>query len=164
MAGSDSIYGVNGPMSTDRDGIELLMRVVLDAKPWRQDPSVIPQPWNPHTFTRPLKIGIQMSDGVVTPHPPVTRALRDVAVACQKAGMQIVDWVSLDHKKAWEITSSLYFPDGGKTILNALAETQEPILPLTNFIIKEQPNVKERNLPELWNVCGIFSFLLRNSS
>lgn len=152
MAGSDAIHGANGPMAADRDGLELLMKIVLDAKPWRQDPSVTPQPWTPYTFKRPPSIGIQMSDGIVSPHPPVTRALREVAAACRKAGMQVVDWASLDHDRAWDITSGLYFPDGGKDVLNVLAEVQEPVLPLTHFIIKEQPNVKDRNLAELWQV------------
>ncbi|OGM46849.1 hypothetical protein ABOM_005017 [Aspergillus bombycis] len=124
MAGSDTIHGVNGPLAADREALELLMKVVLDAKPWRKDPLVIPQPWTHYTFGHPLKIGIQMSDEMATPHPPVLRALR-----------------------------GLFFPDGGEDVMNVLAEVQEPVLPLTNCITKEQPNVRSRDLSELWEIC-----------
>ncbi|KAJ3544818.1 hypothetical protein NM208_g2846 [Fusarium decemcellulare] len=153
MAGSETILGINGPMAADRQGLDLFMKVVLDSEPWRLDPFVVPQPWVPYKFNRPLKIGIQMSDGVVTPHPPITRALRQVSAACRNSGMQVVEWVSYKHKEAWDLTSALYFPDGGKDMLNVLAESGEPVLPLTKFIINEQPNVQERDLPALWDLC-----------
>ncbi|KAL2414729.1 Acetamidase [Exophiala dermatitidis] len=153
MQGKDTIAGVNGPICTDRDTIEVLMKVVMDAKPWRSDPGVIPQPWSPYTFTKPLKIAIQWSDDIVCPHPPVTRALREVAAACKAAGMKVIDWVSLDHAKGWNITSGLYFPDGGEEVLGLLKEAGESVLPLTKFIIEEQPNVKNRTQKELWNLC-----------
>jgi hypothetical protein len=157
MAGREAILSTNGPMSADRDSLELFMKVMLDAEPWKLEPSIRVAPWIPYGFTRPLKIAVQWWDGVVKPHPPMIRALREVSDACEKAGMTVVDWEceSLDHKKGWEILSGLYFPDGGKEVLGLLESAGEPILPLTNFIIKDQPAVKELTVPELFKVCQV---------
>src|SRR5690554_2646993 len=120
------------------------MKVALAAQPWRLDPSLTVKDWTPHQFTKPLKIAIQWWDGVVQPHPPMTRALREVSEACRKAGMEVVDWdsESLNHAKGWEILSSLYWTDGGDEVLGLIKDSGEPVLPLTKFIIQEQPNVK----------------------
>lgn len=87
------------------------------------------------------------------------RALREVAESCRKAGMEVVDWncENLDHQKGWDIISALYFPDGGKEVLGLIEEGGEPVLPLTKFIINEQPTVKELTQHELWKVCCFYS-------
>ncbi|KAK8017148.1 hypothetical protein PG991_008224 [Apiospora marii] len=154
-AGKETIQGCPGPMTVDRDGLELFMKVALAAKPWRVEPSLTVKEWTPYKFTRPPKIAVQWWDGVVQPHPPMTRALREVADACRKAGMEVVDWncEPLDHRKAWDIISALYWPDGGKEVLGLIKESGEPMLPLTKFIIEEQPTVKELTQHELWKLC-----------
>ncbi|KAF5967083.1 general amidase [Fusarium bulbicola] len=144
--GRDTIAGCPGPMTVSRDGLELLMRAALAAKPWRVDPLLTFKDWTPYKFTTLPKVAVQWWDGVVMPHPPMTRALREVAAACRKAGMEVVDWncEGLDHGKAWEIVSALYWPDGGKEMLDILEETGEPALPLTKHILHEQASAKNR--------------------
>ncbi|TQV98995.1 acetamidase [Cordyceps javanica] len=144
MAGRETIFSTPGPMTVDRKAMELLMRVILSKQPWRKDPSIVPMPWTPYNFTKPLKIAVQWWDGVVKPHPPITRALKEVAAACQKAGMRVVDWdcEKLDHKKSWDIISALYWPDGGLETLDCLEGAGDTVLPLTKWIIQEQPSVK----------------------
>ncbi|KAH6951047.1 amidase signature domain-containing protein [Ilyonectria sp. MPI-CAGE-AT-0026] len=68
-------------------------------------------------------------DGVVQPHPPMTRALKEVAAACWKVGMEVVDWdcEPLFHDKAWEIVSALYWPDGGQETLQLMEASGEPL-------------------------------------
>lgn len=153
MSGKEAMMSTPGPMTTDRETLELIMKAALASEPWRLDPSVTFKPWTPVTLTKPLKIAIQWWDGVVTPHPPMRRALKEVAEACKKAGMKVVDWdcEKLDHKKGWEIISSLYWPDGGEQILNSMKESGEPVLPLSKWII-EQPSVKNMTQQELWDV------------
>ncbi|RBR25551.1 uncharacterized protein FIESC28_01514 [Fusarium coffeatum] len=155
MAGKETISSTPGPMTTDRETLELFMKVALASKPWLIDPSLTAKEWTPYKFDRPLKIAIQWWDGVVQPHPPMTRALREVAEACRKAGHEVVDWdcEPLDHKKGWEILSALYWPDGGKEALDLMEAAGEPVLPLTKFIIQEQPSVKNLNMHELWELC-----------
>lgn len=157
MAGKEAIISTPGPMAVDREALELFMKIALSAKPWRIDPSLTVKDWTPHQFTKPLKIAVQWWDGVVKPHPPMTRALKEVSEACRKAGMTVVDWdcESLNHRKGWEILASLYWPDGGEHIKKILDESGEPKLPLTKFIIDEQPSVKYLTQQELWDVSSI---------
>lgn len=158
MFGKETVLATNGPMMTDRESLELFMQVVLAAEPWRLEPSIRVQPWAPYQFKKPIKVAVQWWDGVVSPHPPMLRALREVSEACKRAGMKVVDWDSeaLNHQKGWEILSGLYYPDGGREVLGRIKDAGEPVLPLTNFII-EQPNVKYRSMEELWKVSRVLS-------
>lgn len=153
MDGKETIISTPGPMTVDRKAMDLLMKIVLSKQPWRKDPSILPMPWTPFTFDRPLKIAVQWWDGVVKPHPPITRALQEVVAACKKAGMHVVDWdcENLDHRKAWDVVSALYWPDGGREALDCLEKNGDEVLPLTKWIL-EQPTVKDMSQAELWEV------------
>ncbi|KAH9427273.1 hypothetical protein MCOR02_012179 [Pyricularia oryzae] len=158
-AGKETMGASPGPLAADRDALDLFMRVALAAKPWRIDPSVVEMPWRPYDEfakgRRRLKVAVQWWDGVVQPHPPMTRALREVAGACRRAGIEVVDWdcEHLDHQRAWDIVSALYWPDGGKEVMDLLEQGGEPMLPLTKFIIQEQPTVGSLTQHELWKLC-----------
>jgi Asp-tRNA(Asn)/Glu-tRNA(Gln) amidotransferase A subunit family amidase len=146
MAGTDPIPGVIGPMSTSLEGIQLFMKTILDVKPWLIEPALIPLPWNPIHISgsQSLKIGILWHDGVVTPHPPITRALQNLTSRLEQIpNVGVVDWKPYLHDEAWAIISSLYFTDGGAADAATIAESGEPWLPLTKWIIKENPCVKK---------------------
>ncbi|KAF4124510.1 amidase [Geosmithia morbida] len=154
MSGKETIMSTPGPLTVEREALDLFMKVVLQSKPWRIDPSLTVKGWTPYKFSSPLKIAVMWWDGVVQPHPPMTRALREVSEACRKAGFEVSDWdaESLDHKKGWDIISSLYFPDGGKEVLDLMESSGEPVLPLTKFIIQEQAGVKDYTQAEIWKL------------
>lgn len=154
--GMETVIPTYGPLARSRETINLFMDVMLKSDLWRYDPSVVPRKWTPFEFgggqsKKPLKVAVLWHDGVVKPHPPTTRALREVAEACKKAGMTVVDWVPLEHDKAWDIVSRLYWPDGGEETRKVLAESGEPALPLTEWIMT-QPGVKKLSMQELWKV------------
>lgn len=137
MDGYEQIVPVLGPLSTSFGGLHLFMKTLLDQKPWLTEPSLLPLPWNyPPTnslLTKPngalkLKIGVMWHDGVVKPHPPITRALREVVSSLsQNSDIEIVPWQPYKHDLAWKIISSLYFPDGAAEEKEALALTDEPL-------------------------------------
>ncbi len=84
------------------------------------------------------------------PHPPVRRALREAAALLRgAAAVDVSDWVPHQHDEAWAIVSSLYFPDGGEADADMLAQSGEPWLPLTEWIIKENECVKPLTRAEL---------------
>lgn len=153
--GADPIPTVIGPLSTSISGIKLFMQTILSSKPWLCEPALFPLPWNSSilvtpTADHPLTIAIMWHDNVVRPHPPVTRALRNVASLLQTiTDISIVDWKPHLHDEAWAITSSLYFTDGGASDAAVMAETGEPWRPLTKWMIKENPCVKALSREEL---------------
>lgn len=146
MAGADAIPAVVGPLSTTIEGIEIFMRTVLASRPWLSEPALIPMSWD-FTPIRPeqsLKIGIMWHDNVVTPHPPITRALHEVVSRLKTLqNVEVVDFEPYLHDEAWAIVSSLYFTDGGAEDAATIAESGEPWRPLTTWMLKENPCVKK---------------------
>ncbi|KAI5284762.1 hypothetical protein KEM55_000926 [Ascosphaera atra] len=128
------------------------MKVVLDAEPWKLAPDLIPKFWTPLELPRPARIAVIWDDGVVKPHPPITRALREVVEACRKAGMDVIDWTPWQHDRAWEIISALYFPDGGSSYIKPICDGEEPVLPLTDWITRGQPSCKVMSMYEEWEM------------
>lgn len=158
MAGEEQVVPVLGPLSTSLEGIKLFMKTVIAAKPWLNEPSVVPIPWRDHEShlaaqnEKKLKVGVLWHDGIVMPHPPILRALQDVVEKLKKVdGVEIVDWEPYNHEEAWEIISHLYFSDGAEEEIEAIEASGEPWRPLSTFIIKENPNVKRLTVKELWS-------------
>ena len=116
---------------------------------------MIPLPWRPYTISpspnSPLRIGIMWTDGVVQPHPPITRALNLLVSKLQSIpSVKISEWKPYLHAEAWAIISSLYYPDGGEEELSIFAESGESLRPLTNWILHENPCVKNLSMKEFY--------------
>ncbi|CAF2122422.1 unnamed protein product [Rotaria magnacalcarata] len=149
QAGRDSICGVLGPLTRAREDINLFMKTILDAEPWLRDPSLVPIPWksislNPKNMT----VAVMWDDGVVHPHPPITRALRETVEHLKKSGIRVIDWEPIDHQKSWDLISALYYCNGAEEERDLMAEVNEDPLPLTDWI-HNQPQVKKRNWIEM---------------
>lgn len=151
MAGADTVETVLGPLSTTLEGIKLFMKVIIDTEPWLEEPALIPMPWRLFVIPedRPLRIGVLWHDGIVRPHPPVTRALQQVIEALKGYNFDIVEFSPHLHDEAWAILSSLYYPDGGEADSEDIASSGEPWRPLSKWIIKDNPCVKKLSVGEL---------------
>ncbi|PSN60183.1 amidase [Corynespora cassiicola Philippines] len=151
MAGADTVETVLGPMSTSISGLKLFMKTIIDSQPWMTEPALIPMPWRSFEFPadRPLKIGVLWHDGVVRPHPPVSRALKSVSTKLKENNIDVVDFEPYLHDEAWAIISSLYYPDGGEADTEMIESSGEPWRPLSKWIIKDNPCVKKLSVGEL---------------
>jgi len=167
MLGAEHILPVLGPLSTSLAGCALFMKAILDQKPWLTDPSLTPLPWRspspnttptrPQRFTRtnPLRIGIMPSDAIVRPHPPITRALADLTAKLRHIPeIALATWAPYKHDEAWQIIASLYFADGGREDMAALAAGAEPWRLLTKFILSENQYVQELSVARVWGLTG----------
>jgi amidase len=74
------------------------MKTVIDSRPWLKEPSLFPFPWRDEVSYierasgGKLKIGVMWDDGVVKPHPPITRALEEVVQSLRMVpGIEVVD-------------------------------------------------------------------------
>ncbi|KAK0710588.1 amidase signature domain-containing protein [Lasiosphaeris hirsuta] len=152
--GADPVPTVLGPMSFGLEGVETFMEVVLAAEPWVVEPALVPMPWRPVHIapgeTRPLRIGIAWHDDVVLPHPPITRALGELSDKIGRLpNVEVVDFPLYKLAEAWAIASSLYFTDGGEADLKIMADSGEPLLPLVQWIIHDNPGTKKLSREEL---------------
>lgn len=159
MLGSEHIIPVIGPLSTSLEGIKMFMKTIIAAQPWLVESSLLPFPWKDeisHSGARSskrLKVGVLWDDGVVKPHPPVIRALQEVAESLNHVdGIELVDWKPYKHDLAWEIIAGLYFCDGAKEEIEAIEASGEPWRPLSKFIIKDNPYLKHHDIESLWEL------------
>jgi amidase len=83
-------------MSRNLDSLIAVTKHVIDAAPWDLDPKCSPIPWRSNIYkdaqSRPLVIAVMRDDGVVRPHPPVTRVLEEVVSKLEAAGHEVVSW------------------------------------------------------------------------
>lgn len=88
---------VVGFMGHSIETLELVFKSVLSTRPWLRDPMLLPMPWRED---RELDVGKQpykpsfghmADDGLVTPHPPIARALRIAKSALQHLDYDIID-------------------------------------------------------------------------
>lgn len=163
MLGQEHIVPVIGPLSTSLDGVKMFMKVLIDQKPWLYEPSLVPFPWKEATSggtllraehgQRKLRVGVLSDDGVVKPHPPILRGIKTVVGALRNhPDIELIEFPPYRHDEAWRIISSLYFADGGAEEVAAINASGEPMLPLSKFIITENPNVKALSVSETWKL------------
>ena len=125
---------------------------------------VIPLPWRTAeydfirslTATRPstpsggLCIGILKTDGVVTPQPPILRAISLLESALVKAGHHVVPWTPTPthpEVNAWTLKTWLY--DGGADVYGALALSGEPASAQVAMMYGPQATGKEATASEV---------------
>lgn len=101
-----------GPMAVgDVRALRVLVQAVLADEPWLRDPLAAEMPWRQDVYEatradaydggvggkqgrggkrRQLVVGIAPTDGLVTPQPPVLRAVETVASALREAGHVVI--------------------------------------------------------------------------
>jgi amidase len=154
---ADTIPTVIGPISVSLTGIELFMSTILAAKPWFKDPSLNSLPWRlaitEPTPEEPLRIGVLWHDDEVLPHPPITRALKEL-IARVRANSQLAERVEFvnfpahRHAYGWSLLSKLYYSDGGAADRATAALSGEPLSPLLEWLLNE-PEVKRLTRSQL---------------
>lgn len=105
--GQEHVPSAVGPMARSLDMIKLAVESVISKRPWDFDARCVPMGWRDDiyasTCTRPLTIGVLLDDGVVRPHPPITRVLRAAIEALRAAGHHIVNWDARLHAECIEV-------------------------------------------------------------
>lgn len=99
MDGQNSILSVVGPLSHSAASLRLLIKSLLSQQPWLHDPLVSEIPWRDDQERQiqdlihdsqgdkpKLAFGFMKHDGVVTPHPPVQRAMDFAVMTLEKLG------------------------------------------------------------------------------
>ncbi len=94
-------------MARSLDMIQLAMKSLISKQPWDVDARCVPIVWREDMYTstcaKPLTIGVLLDDGVVRPHPPITRVLRAAVEALRAAGHHIIDWDARLHPECIEV-------------------------------------------------------------
>ena len=94
------------------------------------------------------KIGVLWDNGIVTPTPPVKRALKTVVDKLKTSGYEIVDWTAEGHAEAFSLMGRFFVADGGQSVRKILEPTGEPWRPE----MKLYETAKDMTVYELWQL------------
>lgn len=111
----------------DVTSLRTLVTAVLADEPWLRDPLVAEMPWRGDVFEatradalaggkgasgkKQLVIGIAPTDGLVTPQPPVLRAVETVASVLRNAGHIVIPFSHGPAEEAIDLWSSAAYAD-----------------------------------------------------
>ncbi|KAH8690697.1 glutamyl-tRNA amidotransferase-like protein subunit A [Talaromyces proteolyticus] len=150
--GMQNVVGVIGPLALCLDDLELFCRAALNNEPWKDEPSLLEIPWKiDMTIPEKLRIGVMWSDGVVQPHPPITRALKQVVASLQNQGHSVIDWNPQFHQEIYDVVNEAYFLDGGAEYHKLLEEGQEPPVPIVKWLLDEKAT-RHYSVEDSWRV------------
>ncbi|KAL2857734.1 amidase signature domain-containing protein [Aspergillus pseudoustus] len=148
LEGQESVNGVIGPIAPTLEEIVFWTKTIISQQPWRQDPKCLPIPWRPVEMKQKtsLKIAILWNDGIVTPTPPVSRALRETVEKLKAAGHEILPWNATGHLEMLGLLQRMFLADGGKSVRELLEPTGEPFRPE----MKMWDEAAEMSVYDLW--------------
>ncbi|KAF5989376.1 general amidase [Fusarium bulbicola] len=139
--GQEHVPSSIGPMARDLGIIKHAMHSLIESKPWEYDARCAPLPWRGHLYeemhSRPLTIGVLMDDGVVRPHPPITRVLQDAVEALRREGHEIVEWNTELHEQCIRTMDMFYTADGGEDIRQDISRAGEPFIPHVKQLVNK---------------------------
>ncbi|KAI1506266.1 amidase signature domain-containing protein [Biscogniauxia marginata] len=145
---------VPGIMAHSVATLRIVLKSLISTEPWLHDPYSLPIPWrqekeyNPGQEDPRPAFGFLPNDALVTPHPPVSRALRIVHEALEESGYEIVDWDPPSFSEATEIHSSIARGDGCLDVYEAIRESGEPIVPEIKHLFPNGKPKPSLSLPE----------------
>ncbi|KAH8590975.1 amidase signature domain-containing protein [Bisporella sp. PMI_857] len=123
---------VVGIMGESIPSLQLMLKSLLSSEPWSRDPDVLNIPWREEISLANGKeefaFGLMKSDGLVTPHPPISRAIR-----------MAIPWNPPSHNEAGNIHSAFMNADGGADVFKNLALSGEPLIPELQAEFGERP-------------------------
>ncbi|KAI0075922.1 general amidase [Panus rudis PR-1116 ss-1] len=133
--GQESISSVLGPMSNSLSAIKIFTKAIIDAKPWNKDPLAVRKEWSEREYALQghaggvgLCFGVMWDNGVVRPHPPLVRAMREVKEALEAAGHRVIDWEPHRHLELYKNGESIFAADGGHDYRTECEKSGEPLL------------------------------------
>ncbi|KAL2827361.1 amidase [Aspergillus cavernicola] len=120
-----------GPLAHSLADVKLMTRVLTSWSQARYDPNSVPVPWREvDKMGGKLVFGIWEFDGVVMPHPPILRAMRETVRKLEAAGHQIIPFkMPFDCWEASRVYMDIYYQCGNEDSMALLKEANEPIMP-----------------------------------
>ncbi|PVH73421.1 amidase [Cadophora sp. DSE1049] len=122
---------VAGIMGHSVSTLRLVFKALLSTEPWLYDPYVLQVPFRDYLVeeTSNLSFGFLKDDAIVTPHPPISRALDIVEKAMLAAGHETIPWEPPSVNGSIAIHGPIARGDGCPDVYEAIKLSGEPIVP-----------------------------------
>ncbi|KAI0115731.1 amidase signature domain-containing protein [Nemania sp. FL0031] len=132
--GQEIMPTVAGIMAHSVATLQLVFRSLISTEPWLNDPYCLPIPWRSEKEydsgrEKLPAFGFMPNDGLVSPHPPIARALNIVQKALEESGYQLLDWNPPSNNESIEIHGPIARGDGCPDVYDAIRASGEPIVP-----------------------------------
>ncbi|SPO20568.1 probable AMD2 - amidase [Ustilago trichophora] len=160
LAGQEAVMSINGPMCNDAEGLEIYAKMVVDTEPWHVDPKCVPIPWTPvaaSSLPKSLTILMLTNNGLVTPTPPLQRALAHAASKLRAAGHNVIEWDASANpsdaalfERGLNFIVSFFRAEGGATI-HSLMESSGEHSEWVPGLAETDPSTN-KTVKELWTV------------
>ncbi|KAH8767653.1 general amidase-like protein [Hyaloscypha finlandica] len=117
-----------GPIAVSLRDCELFLKTVSDARPWEQDPSLAYGLWSEQgSIERKPLLGVIRQDGLITPLPPVSKALDETVRSLRSSGLEVIEIDAPAFKKCQSLANKFFGIDGGNRMFDLLEATKEPL-------------------------------------
>ncbi|KAM5355162.1 hypothetical protein ACJ41O_001808 [Fusarium nematophilum] len=116
--GQEHVPSSIGPLARSLSTIYQVTKELVLQEPWTKDSRCI-----------------LYDDGVVKPHPAVTRVVQEAAAALSSNGHELLSWNADLHAECIEVMDLFYTVDGGEDVRRAVAEGGEPFIPHVEKLI-----------------------------
>lgn len=146
LSGQEAIGSVHGPLARSIADLRLYTEHMANSQPWLKDPKCLPLAWRSVELKTKPKIAVLRNNGIVTPTPPVQRALATVEEKLRKCGYDIVDWPAGGYPEASALVMKFFLADGAKSIRKLLEPTAEPFRPE----MQRYKDAKNMDVYDLW--------------
>ncbi len=149
-----------GPLTDDMETLELFMKTIIDAKPFRRDATAIDVPWRPIDKRpgRKLRLGLISEDPLFPLHPPIKDMLAKVVHILNSHGHEVVMLKAAEcriadaNEVAWGLLSL------EKTAGEIIESTGEPPVPSMRAMGKAMSSLDWRFLSHLSTTSDLGKF------
>lgn len=149
--GAPGVISVVGPLATTPGALKLVTKSLLEMEPWHHDPLTHEIPWRSEQEEAVLKLAkdkqlcfaVLRHDGIVTPHPPVKRAVDQIVKLVEKLGHKVIEWKPPSHAVLLDIVNRCWSFDGGKDARDAFELSGETPAPQIMMNETEQYNATQ---------------------
>ncbi|KAI1413850.1 amidase [Hypoxylon sp. FL1857] len=151
--GQEHVPSSVGPLARNLPSLTLVMKELIQMEPWERDARCAPIPWRGEIFqsfrSTPLTIGLLTDDGVVRPHPPISRVLLSLVEKLRAAGHDIVEWDADLHPECIQVLDDFYTADGGEDIRRDVLAGGEPFIPHVEALVNRGQPI---SVYEYWQI------------
>jgi amidase len=156
LGSPSAILPVIGPEGRSVRDMEMWMKVVVDAEPWRMDPNVTQLPWRRVKDRRDdvLRLGFIFEDKNRRLHPPMWRCMQSVWNKSRETGWYCVD-LTEDVPSLWEssILAWKYFElDPQNTPLKIMEKGDETLVKSISMTVYKELENHKPSLDELFDM------------
>lgn len=156
VSGQECVPSVIGPMARNLEDIERITKMVVDSEPWKYDPKVLAVPWKDmsHLKTSKLVFGIWKFDKSVLPHPPIIRALDEVATLLRLNGHDVIEIDIPMSGKILDTVKKVYSADAGTEIQSECDKSGEPVVSVVKSCVSDDIYESSIDVNTWWDLCN----------